>query len=409
MGAAVIGGTDHQCRPCGRHRWRLGAARRQRDQFRHDDCRSRRVADARRRHHADQRGRRHDHSRRRGATVSIELDTDTNVNSGTIQAVNGGEVDFYVNVDGGSNHGLIEAGAGGTVHFFDHHGGGGGGGGDKGGNYGTMEATDGGVLIFDGGLDNFDQVDAFNGGLVYLNNGIKNHAGTVDAAGAGSQISISGGDNQSENADQILAEHDGVISLASVMLLNDAGATIEAASGGSISWITGGIDNFGTFSAGNNGTITFGGDIGITNEVGGIFQAALGGSIVFGAADSGSVNNDGGTIVATDGGTITFDSTLNGAENIDGGIIKAGTGGTIVIDGFQHGNQLSNAGNDSWAPSRPSAPAPRSNLSDANIFGGKLHTDSGGIFETVSGTSDADQRHHRPAAPSRSTPARSWI
>src|SRR6202030_1940555 len=198
--------------------------------------------------------------------------------------------------------------------------------------------------------------------------------------------SISGGD-QSENADQILAEHDGVISLASVVLKNDAGATIEAASGGSISWITGGIDNFGTFSAGNNGTITFGGDIGITNEVGGIFQAALGGSIVFGAADSGSVSNDGGTIVATDGGTITIDSTLNGAENIDGGIIKAGTGGTVIIDGFQHGNQLSNAGNNTLGTIEAIGTGAKVELSDAKIFGGKLHTDSGGIFETVHGTS----------------------
>ena len=323
-----------------------------------------------------------------GGTVAIELDTDTNVNSGTIEAVNGGEVDFYINVEGGSNHGLIEAGAGGTVHFFDTHGGGGGGGGPQGGNHGTMEATDGGVLIFDGGLNNFYLVEALNGGLVYLNNGIKNQAGTVDAAGSGSQISISGGDNQSENAGQILAEHDGVISLASVELRNDAGATIDAASGGSISWITGGIDNLGTFSAGNNGTITFGGDIGITNEIGGIFQAALGGSIVFGAADSGSVSNDGGTIVATDGGTITFDSTLNGAENIDGGIIKAGTGGTIIIDGFQHGNQLSNAGNSTLGTIEAIGTGAKVELSNAKIFGGKLHTDSGGIFETVSGTSE---------------------
>src|SRR5580698_1134529 len=99
-----------------------------------------------------------------GGTVSIELDTDTNVNSGTIEAVNGGEVDFYINVQGGSNDGLIEAGAGGTVHFFQtHNGGGGGGSGDQGGNYGTMEATDGGLFIFDGGLDNFYLVEAVNG------------------------------------------------------------------------------------------------------------------------------------------------------------------------------------------------------------------------------------------------------
>ena len=245
-----------------------------------------------------------------------------------------------------------------------------------------MEATDGGVLIFDGGLDNFDQVDAFNGGLVYLNNGIKNHAGTVDAAGAGSQISISGGDNQSENADQIHAEHDGVISLASVMLRNDAGATIEATSGGSISWITGGIDNFGTFSAGNNGTITFGGDIGITNEVGGIFQAALGGSIVFGASDTGSVTNDGGTIVATDGGTITFDSTLNAAQNIDNGIIKAGTGGTIIIDGFSTGFGLFNGGGTIEAVGTGA----KVELVGATIVGGTIESSSNGVIEAVSGT-----------------------
>jgi hypothetical protein len=311
-----------------------------------------------------------------GATVSIELDTDTNVNSGIIEAISGGEVDFHVNVDGGSNHGLIEAGAGGTVHFFGHHGGGGGGGGDKGGNFGTMEAIDGGVLIFDGGIDNFDLVGAFNGGQVYLSNGIKNHAGTIDAAGSGSQIFISGGD-QSENADQILAEHGGVISLASVVLQNDA--MVEAASGGSISWITGGIDNFGIFSAGNNGTITFGGDIGITNEVGGKFEAALGGSIVFGASDTGSVNNNGGTIVATDGGTITFDSTLNGAENIDGGIIKAGTGGTIVIDGFQHGNALFNGGGTIEA----NGTGALVQLAGATIIGGTLQTSNSGLIETI--------------------------
>ena len=378
--ATVIGGSDHQFSAnCGRHRWRLGAARRQRDQLRHDDGRSRRIAEARRRHHADQRGRRPDQSH--GGTVTIEIDTNTNVNSGTIEAVNGGEVDFHINVDGGSNYGLIEAGAGGTVHFFDNHGGGGGGGG-QGGNHGTMEAMDGGVLIFDGGLDNFDQVDAFNGGLVYLNDGIKNHAGTVDAAGAGSAISISGDDNQSENADQIHAEHDGVISLASVMLRNDAGAMIEATSGGSISWIYRRHRQLGTFSAGNNGTITFGGNIGITNEIGGIFQAALGGSIVFGASDTGSVTNDGGTIVATDGGTITFDSTLNAAQNIDGGIIEAGTGGTIVIDGFSTGFGLFNSGGTIEAVGTGA----KVELVGAMILGGTIESSGNGIIEAVSGT-----------------------
>src|SRR5580704_15009463 len=125
-----------------------------------------------------------------GGTVAIEIDTDTNVNSGTIEAVNGGEVDFYINVQGGSNHGLIEAGAGGTVHFFQtHSGGGGGGGGGQGGNYGTMEAVDGGALIFDGGLDNEATaiVKADDPGSQVDINGFVDNFGTIQATGANAQ------------------------------------------------------------------------------------------------------------------------------------------------------------------------------------------------------------------------------
>jgi hypothetical protein len=318
-----------------------------------------------------------------GGTVAIELDTDSNVNSGTIEAINHGEVDFYINVEGGSNHGLIEAGAGGTAHFFQtHHGGGGGdGGGPQGGNYGTMEAADGGVLIFDGGLDNFHLVEAVNGGLVYLNNGIKNHAGTVEASGAGSQISISGG-GDSQNADTIIAENGGLIALASVVLTNNANAMIEATAGGSISWITGGIDNFGTFDA-DGGSITFGGSIGITNEAGGVFEASDGGSITFATSGIGSVSNNGGLIEALSGGIITFDSTLNGGQNIDGGIIKAAAGGTIVIDGFEGGNGLFNGGGFIEAIGAGA----KVELAGANIIGGTIESSLGGAIETVNGTS----------------------
>jgi hypothetical protein len=316
-----------------------------------------------------------------GGTVAIELDTDSNVNSGTIEAVNGGKVDFYINVDGGSNQGLIEAGAGGTVHFFQTHGGGGGGGGAQGGNYGTMEAKDGGILIFDGGLDNFDHVDALNGGLVYLNEGIKNHAGTVEACGDGSQISISNG-GDSENADTIIAKNDGVISLASVMLTNDANAMIEATSGGSISWITGGIDNSGTFDA-DGGTITFGGSIGITNEGTGIFEASDCGSITFATSGIGSVSNDGGMIVACGGGTITFDSSLNGVENNDGGVIAAGANGTVNIDGFEGGNGVENIGGYIEANGANATV----NLFGANINGGTLETSACGVIVAATGTS----------------------
>ena len=271
-----------------------------------------------------------------GGTVAIELDTDSNVNSGTIEAVNGGEVDFYINVEGGSNHGLIEAGAGGTVHFYQTHHDGGGGGGGQGGNYGTMEATDGGVLIFDGGLDNFHLVEAVNGGTIDLNNGLKNHAGTVEAL-SGGIINIDGG------------------------VINENGATIEANDAGSQININGFIDNLGTIQA-----------------TGASAQVDLA---------NGSVDNEvGGLIEADTGGTITFDSTLNGAENA--GTIKAGAGGTIVINGFSGGNGLFNFDNNGDIGTVEAVGAgAKVELFNANITGGKLGTMGGGVFETVSGTS----------------------
>jgi fibronectin-binding autotransporter adhesin len=241
-----------------------------------------------------------------GGTVAIELDTDTNVNSGTIKAVNGGEVDFYVNVDGGSNHGLIEAGAGGIVHFFDTHGGGGGGG-PQGGNYGTMEATDGGLLIFDGGLDNFYRVEAVDGGTVDLNHGLKNHVGTVEAIGSGSVITVNGD------------------------VSNDA--MIEA---------TG-----------------IGAQVDLTN---------------------GNILND-ATIEALNGGTITFDATLISVENT--GVIEANAGGIVIIDGLSGGAEFANAGNNALGTIEAIGPDATVELSNATIFGGKLHSSGGGEFETI--------------------------
>ena len=190
-----------------------------------------------------------------GGTVAIELDTDTNVNSGTIEAVNGGEVNFYINIEGGSNHGLIEAGAGGTVHFFDTHGGGGGGGGDQGGNYGTMEAADGGILIFDGGLDNFYLVEAVNGGSVDLSNGAHNHAGGTILATGGGIVTIDSG------------------------LSNEATATVEADDSASQVNINGVVDNLGTIQATGAGAQVDLANGNFDNEVGGLIEADTGGTV----------------------------------------------------------------------------------------------------------------------------------
>jgi fibronectin-binding autotransporter adhesin len=271
-----------------------------------------------------------------GGTVAIELDTDSNVNSGIIKAVNGGEVDFYINVQGGSNHGLIEAGAGGTVHFFDTHGGGGGGGG-QGGNYGTMEAADGGHLIFDGGLDNFYLVEAVNGGTVDLTNGAHNHAGGTILATGGGVVTIDGG------------------------LSNEATATVKADDPGSQININGFIDNFGTIQA-------------------------TGANALVELANGNFDNEAGGLIEADNGGTIIFDATLNGGTNT--GVIEAGADGTIVINSFS-GNGLFNASASPFGIGVIEAIGNNAKveLSNANITGGKLGTSGGGVFETVSGTS----------------------
>ena len=271
-----------------------------------------------------------------GGTVSIEIDADANVNSGIIEAVNGGEVDFYINVEGGSNHGVIEAGAGGTVHFFQVHQGGGGGGG-QGGNYGTMEAADGGALIFDGGLDNFDLLESVNGGTVDLSNGAHNHVGGTILATGGGIVTIDSG------------------------LKNEATAIVKADDPGSQIDINGFVDNFGTIQA-------------------------TGANALVDLANGSVANELGGMIEADTGGTLTFDSTLNGAEN--GGTIKAGAGGTIVIDGFEGGNGLLNFDtNGDIGTIEAVGTGAKVELAGATIIGGKLGTTGSGVFETVSGTS----------------------
>ena len=377
-----------------------------------------------------------------GATVAIELDTDTNVNSGTIQAVNGGEVDFYINIDGGSNHGLIEAGAGGTVHFFDTHGGGGGGGGGggQGGNHGTMEATDGGHLIFEGGLDNFYLVEAVNGGTVELKNGLKNYAGTVEAIGSdsvtavtttiaisgdvindakieatgfGAQVNITNSD-ASENAGTIIAENHGTITLSAVQLENDHGATVEA-NRGTINFFGGTITNDGTFKSDHQGAI-FVDSHTVYNDGTGVFEALSDGLISFGegtvyngvtvsgasggtieALHNGSVEfatttvhngssvagTAGGTILASCGGTVSLSLSCTIYNNNDaggpGGVIEALRGGTVHIDTstvFNNGGIIEAIGCGAVV-----------DLFGTDIYGGTLASSDGGVIEATFGRS----------------------
>ena len=372
------------------------------------------------------------------AKVIIDIDTDENVNSGTIKAINGGEVDFNINIDGGSNHGLIEAGAGGTVHFFQtNNSGGGGGSGDHGGNYGTMEAADGGVLIFDGGLDNSCRVEAVNGGTVDLNKGIKNHAGTVEAIGSdsviavttaitvngdvinnakieatgfGAQINISNSDS-SENAGTIIAENHGTITLSSVQLENDHCATVEA-NGATINYTGGTITNDGTFKSDHQGAIFIGSNTIVHNDGTGVFEALSNGFITFsnstvynGVSVSGA---SGGTIEACCDGSITFaDSTVYNGSSVPGspgGIIQASCGGTVtfslsctiynnndvggpggVIEALRGGTvdiDTSTVFNDNGTIEAIGCGAVV-NLFGTDIYGGTLASSDGGVIEAT--------------------------
>ena len=320
-----------------------------------------------------------------GGTVTINDNTTTDINDGAIYAFNNGSVTLNLNAGNSSNHGLIEATTGGTVTIEGGGGGGNGGGGNGGGgNYGTIEAANGGQINFNtGGLDNYNLIEAAAGGTVDVNGNARNHTGaTMVSTGAGAEINFSGGNL--DNSSQIVAGNGGAISLSSVLLTNEVGATFESTGTGStIAYNTGGVTNDGTIEADTAGAITFNGSIGIQNE-GGTIEALSGGTITFETTGTGSVSNDGGTILASGtGSSITFDSSLNGAQNDAGGVIEAANGGTIVIDGFEGGNGLSNLGGVIQAIGAGA----KVELASATIMNGTLETDGVGVIEAESGTS----------------------
>jgi FecR protein/Carbohydrate binding domain len=323
-----------------------------------------------------------------GGGITINLDVNADVNDGTIEALDGGSVTININAEGSSNHGLIEAvGDGSSVTFSqnNHEDAAeyGDGDSDSGGNYGTMEATGGGVVTFNSGLDNYDLVEAAAGGTVDFTDDNRNHSGgMIESTGADSLVDF--GDGSLDNFSTIIAENGGAISLSSVMLTNETSATFEASgSGSSISYTTGGVTNDGTIEADNSGAITFGGSIGIQNE-GGTIEALSGGSVEFETESTGSVSNDGGTVEASGtGSSVTFDSSLNGAQNDDGGVIEALNGGIVTIDGFGE-NGLANSGGFIEASGAES----KVELAGATVIGGTLETSDGGVVEAVSGTND---------------------
>src|SRR6202451_82007 len=207
-----------------------------------------------------------------GGSIDIEINNHNTTNDGLIEAVDGGIVTFDVNANGSRTNGTIQADNG-TV-IISSNGGGGGGGGDGGGNYGTIEAINGGTVDINGGITNYAgaTIEALgSGSTVDFSEQDTQNLGTIKACGADATVEFTHG--MLENSDLIVAENGGAITLASILLTNDSGAVFEATQGGSITWNTGGVTNDGKIEADHNGTITFDGTIGITNDSDGVIEA----------------------------------------------------------------------------------------------------------------------------------------
>ncbi len=196
-------------------------------------------------------------------------------------------------------------------------------------NSGTLEATHGGVLVIDSGLDNSGLVLASHGGQIQIEADVHNNSSGL-----------------------IGAESCGTITFDGVSVVNDGG--IGAKLDGAIT--------FDHSHVVNNG--------GADDRTGGI-GATSGGAILFVHSDV--CNN--GNIGADDGGLITFDHS----HAVNSGAFYAGANGEIDIDASTIDNQcgvIQSSGANSSVQ-----------LSNATIIGGTLESCGGGIIETEGGNS----------------------
>ena len=277
-----------------------------------------------------------------GSTLTI---TGQIENSGTIEAISGGSVTINDAETDSTNYNLIDAARGGTVTLNTGNN----------TNHGTIEA-DGGTLIMnlaDGETNpahgNFGTIQAIDGGSVTVN-GNPGNDGTFAATGAGSTLEFTGGtvSNSIMAAGTIEATSNGAVTF-------DADSTIYNGAG------TAGVSG-GTIAATTDGTITF----------------DAGSAIYNGSAISGG----GGMIEASCGGTVTFDddAIYNGSTSASGGgMIEASRGGTVDLDGstVHNGNGTIEAcGADAKVL-----------LDGATIMGGTLETSACGLIETGAGAS----------------------
>ena len=155
--------------------------------------------------------------------------------NGVIAADDGGKIWITDLQHGSTNYGLVEAFDGGkiTIVGYNNNGGGSGGSGHN-GNLGNIDAIgcSSSVDIESHNGGSFDNqnggtVAALEGGKVLFSGDVTNHeGGAIEAAGCETRIEFSNGNLG--NSGDITAKHDGVITLDSEIVTNEAGATVVA-------------------------------------------------------------------------------------------------------------------------------------------------------------------------------------
>ena len=155
--------------------------------------------------------------------------------NGVIAADDGGKIWITDLQHGSTNYGLVEAFDGGkiTIVGYNNNGGGSGGSGHN-GNFGNIDAIgcSSSVDIESHNGGSFDNqnggtVAALEGGKVLFSGDVTNHeGGAIEAAGCDTHVEFSNGNL--DNSGDITAKHDGVITLDSESVTNEAGATVVA-------------------------------------------------------------------------------------------------------------------------------------------------------------------------------------
>ena len=207
---------------------------------------------------------------------------------------------------------------------------------------GTLDIVGGSLTVVKGATDNGTIIVEGDPPALTFNGPVTvGSTGSFTATGSGDEIQFANG--TVDNSGDITAKHDGIITLDSEIVTNDAGGKFVADDG--FIKFGGGVTNDGEIKAEDYGRIAFesisGNDenptrnlIDVTNDFGGRIEAKDYGTVEFiGLRDSedhqgGSVTND-GRMEAKDHGLIKFDDIA--VTNNEDGLIEAKDGGTIVF------------------------------------------------------------------------------